>query len=253
MAGAGNFTHVFISRPLEDAERLSQMLSPLGVETIVQPAQEFSSRTLGDEDERFLCTLKEPALLIFTSPRSVVFGLPQLPPPVLDRATIAAIGPATARELAAAGRPPQIEPEQGFTSEALLEALHERGEAGGQALLICAPGGRTKLTEELRKAGWKVRPLNVYRRKSAEIRAEAVAGIERAGRLLSVWTSAEAMNSLSQRLPPSAWYALCRGDWLVISDRLKRLARAFGPPRVYVSAGPGNADLVNSIRTLVRV
>ena len=75
--------------------------------------------------------------------------------------------------------------------------------------------------------------------------------LERANGILSVWTSANAMNALSQRLPPATWFRVCQGDWLVISDRLRRLARAYGPPRIHLAGGPGNDAIVTAVRALL--
>jgi hypothetical protein len=69
--------------------------------------------------------------------------------------------------------------------------------------------------------------------------------------VLSVWTSGNAMKSLSQRLAPATWFRLCQGEWLVISDRLKRLARAYGPSEIHLSPGPTNGDIFTAIRGLI--
>lgn len=239
-----------ITRPQAQAERLAGLLASVGIDSIVQPAQEFHPRTLGSSELSGLTALGPPLLVIFTSPRAVEFGLPQLPPAILGPARIAAIGPATARALAAAGKPAEIQPEDGYTSESLLEALAGESTRTGNALVLCAPGGREMLVEKLSEKGWAARHLWVYERRTAEIRPEALAAIEEADRLLSVFTSADAMNTLSQRIRPSAWFAICRGEWLVISERLQRLARAFGPAGVHLAPGPQNADLATAIRSM---
>lgn len=256
------FSHVLITRPRAEAERLASMLMPLEIEIIVQPAQTFAGRKL---DKALASDLKEvqgPILLIFTSTRSVEFGLPLFPAKVLESAQIAAIGPATAKALAAAGRRVGITPSGRYTSEALLETLAKddwiaaarRSSTPGArhlALIVCAPGGRQALQASLIESGWDARPAWVYDRLADDISAAAVEQICQADQLLSVWTSGKAMESLSQRLPPSAWYAICRGEWLVMSERLQRLARAYGPAAVHLSGGPGNADLAASVRSLV--
>ena len=198
-----------------------------------------------------LTALKPPFLLVFTSPRSVDFGLPQIPPAVSMAAKIAAIGPTTARALAAAGKSVQFESENGYSSESLLRTLAgEANQNGGNALVLCAPGGREVLVDRLDESGWAARPLWVYERLAADIRPAALEAINAAESLLTVFTSAEAMNSLSQRLPPSTWYRICRGKWLVISERLQRLSRAFGPTEIHIANGPQNADLAAAIRSL---
>lgn len=245
------FSRVLITRPEADGERLASMLASMGIESIVQPAQEFVTRKLSASELESLEALEPPLLVIFTSPRAVEFGLRQLPAQLVTAARVAAIGPATARALAAAGRRVDIQPEDGYTSEALLgsSAVQAAGD-DGQALVVGAPGGREVLIETLAQRGWDARPVWVYERRAADIRPETLQAIDEGRRLLTVFTSGNAMNSLSQRLPPSAWYAICRGDWLVISERLRRMARAFGPSQVYLSSGPQNADLAAAIRSI---
>lgn len=243
---------MLITRPQAEAERLAGLLASIGVDSIVQPARVFGKRSLGTSELNELAALDQPLLLVFTSPRAVDFGLPQLPPSILAGAKIAAIGPATGRALAAAGKPPDIEPSGGYTSEDLLELLDTQPRPNaGVALVLSAPGGREVLLERLADYGWSPRPLWVYERKPAEIRPDTVEAIGNADRLLTVFTSEDAMNSLAQRLPPATWYAICRGDWLVISERLRRVARAFGPPEIHLAKGPRNAELASAIRSLI--
>ena len=90
----------------------------------------------------------------------------------------------------------------------------------------------------------------VYKPEPAELDRQALKTLVDASGVLSVWTSANAMKALSQRLPPATWFQLCQGDWLVISERLKRLARAYGPERIHLAQGPGNGDLLSAIRGL---
>lgn len=249
--GQATFSHVLITRPQDEAEDLAALLAPMGVEAIIQPAQEFSGRALETAELESLSGSDEPRLLIFTSPRSVDLGLPQLPAEILSSATIAAIGPSTTRALKAAGKRVSVAPERGFTSEDLLAELGQRHAThGGRAFVVCAPGGREVLLDRLGELGWDADPLWVYERRAADVVPQVLEDIARAENLLTVFTSEDAMNSLAQRLPPATWYAICRGEWLVISERLRRLARAFGPADIHLAPGPRNADLVSAIRSL---
>jgi uroporphyrinogen-III synthase len=137
----------------------------------------------------------------------------------------------------------------------LLQTLAEDSSGfispGRFALILAAPGGRMKLKKGLSELGWMAQMLMVYRRENAVLDKQEVDRLKEAAGILSVWTSANAMKSLSQRLPPATWFRLCQGEWLVISDRLKRLARAYGPKEIHLSPGPGNSDLFTSIRGLV--
>jgi uroporphyrinogen-III synthase len=234
------------------------MLAPLGIQPVVQPAFDFQQLDAASGQPDLMAGLEAGELnplLIFTSPRSVQFGLGQLAPGLTRSARVAAIGPATAKALEAAGVVVSVRPSTGYTSEALLHTLDEE-KAGfistdRSALILAAPGGRRKLSEGLVERKWAVHMLMVYERKNAVIDKQELGKLEQAENVIAVWTSANAMKSLSQRLPPASWFRLCQGEWLVISNRLKRLARAYGPSDIHLSAGPSNSDLFSAIRGLV--
>ena len=251
------FTHVFISRPRRESAELAAMLKPLGLQTVIQPAFSFlpqDARLLQPDVFAEMDTAGADSLLVFTSPRSVEHGISQLPESLLFRARVAAIGPATARALAGVGVRVNVTPARGYTSEALLDTLAgpDAGTPSGHpfAFIITAPGGREKLHRGLNESGWQVRKVMVYKPEASDLDKHALAALQDASGILCVWTSANAMKALSQRLPPAVWFQLCQGDWLVISDRLKRFARAYGPARIHLAPGPGNADLASSIRAL---
>ena len=44
------FSHVFISRPLDEARELAAMLAPLGLDPIIQPAFDFQPLQAQEED-----------------------------------------------------------------------------------------------------------------------------------------------------------------------------------------------------------
>jgi uroporphyrinogen-III synthase len=252
------FSHVFITRPRQASEELADLLSPLGLHPVIQPAFVYfpvDPRASQAVEVAELEASGQSDLVIFTSPRAVVHGIAQLSPGSFQRARVGAIGPATSRALAAAGIRVGLVPAGGYTSEDLLETLSAEGRPLGdmrrRAFIIAAPGGRKKLRQGLEELGWQCRSIMVYRPEPAELDKEALAGLKSASGLLSVWTSANAMKALSQRLPPAIWFQICQGEWLVISERLRRLARAYGPRQIHLAAGPGNPSLLSSIRSLL--
>jgi uroporphyrinogen-III synthase len=252
------FSHVFISRPQREAEELAAMLAPLGLQTVVQPAFDFVPLDARREEPDTFAELESATpsdLIVFTSPRAVIHGLAQLPREVLLRTRVAAIGPATASALAAAGVRVGVSSPSGFTSEALLASLTAESAAvtsqRNRAFVLAAPGGRQVLVEGLAGQGWRAKLLLVYRSEPAELDRSALALLEEAVGVLSVWTSGNTMDALAKRLPPAIWFRLCEGEWLVISDRLQRLARAYGPSRVHLASGPDNGAIVAAIRSIL--
>jgi len=251
------YSHILITRPRQEATELADMLAVLGAETIIMPAYDFHATSLFSDQIRTLqiaAAGPQAPLLIFTSPRSVEYGLGQVPPEIMPRLRIAAIGASTARLLEQSGAKVVLRPDAGYTSEDLLESLAglkgDRGAGVIPAFIMAAPGGRTALNEGLQAQGFEPHMLMVYKRVPASIAADAIRAIEHAESLLGVWTSANTMTALAQRLPASCWSRLCRADWLVISERLRRLARAFSPAHVYLAGGPANSDIYEAIQGL---
>jgi uroporphyrinogen-III synthase len=240
---------------MEQSLELRQMLSPLELDVVVQPAFDFISadaRSAQPEDFAALVSAEPGDLLIFTSPRAVHFGLEQIPANIPARARVAAIGPATAQSLAEAGVRVGIRAQGGYTSEDLLAEIdRELRPAGSRAFILLAPGGRMELANGLRERGCDVRLVHVYQSQPSQLDRAALARLESADRVLSVWTSGNTMKALSHRLSPAAWFRVCQGEWLVISDRLERLARAFGPAGIHLAHGPGNAAIASAIRNIV--
>jgi uroporphyrinogen-III synthase len=235
------------------------MVQPLGLATVVQPAFTYlrqDAQRMQPEVYEELKAGKPADLLLFTSPRSVQHGLPQIPPELLRTLRIAAIGPATAQALSDAGVRVNVTPRSGFTSEDLLAKLETERSAGpGEgpgAFILAAPGGRTKLSEGLQQLGWSVRTVQVYKSEPETLDKQALAKLENSSGVLSVWTSGNTIKALSQRLPPAVWFRLCQGEWLVISERLRRLARAYRPSAIHLAPGPGNPSIFTAIRSLIR-
>ena len=252
------YSHVFITRPRRESEELSALLTPLGLQCVVQPAFTYAPLAAESLQKELFAELSKAGsddLLIFTSPRAVAYGLSQMPDGLLFQARVAAIGPATAKALETAGIQLDVRPREAYTSEALLQTLDGDGFlkpiGRSRSFIIAAPGGRRKLFEGLESRGWKPGMVMVYESEPAKLDKPGLKSLQEATGVLCVWTSANAMKALSQRLPPAAWFCLCQGEWLVISERLKRLARAYGPARIHLSHGPGNADLLSAIRGLI--
>ena len=51
------FSHVLVTRPRQEAEELAAMLTPLGLQVVLQPAFEFRERDVASEQPRVLADL----------------------------------------------------------------------------------------------------------------------------------------------------------------------------------------------------
>jgi uroporphyrinogen-III synthase len=252
-----SYSHVVITRPRQEALHLAHLLAPLPADVIILPAHVFLPLELTAEQLGQLqaaATSPAPTLLIFTSPRTVEFGLSQLPPEVVRASCIAAIGPSTGALLEHAGAGVDILPRHGYDSEHLLSELALSPPAHAAvppaAFILAAPGGRTLIQESLQAIGYSAHTLMVYESKPAELDVACVTAIERARFTLAVWTSANAMASLARHLPAQCWQKLCQGDWLVISDRLAEVAQSYKPAKIRISQGPANEDIAAAVSAL---
>lgn len=251
------FSHIVITRPRDEANELAERIGGLRAEVLTLPAYEFRpSEPFPDLVALLADASANDArpLVIFTSPRAVEHGRTHVPDGILSRCRVAAIGPTTARLLEEDGVTVSVQAEQGHTSEDLLAAIPacDGGvpEAAREAFILTAPGGRAALADGLRGRGYKPHLLLVYERKPAALDRRVVEALREASSILSVWTSADSVHSLSQRLPGECWSRLCAGEWVVISERLARVARSFHPARVHLAPGPTNADLARAIEDL---
>ncbi|NIM70270.1 MAG: hypothetical protein GTN86_09365 [Xanthomonadales bacterium] len=247
-----NFSHVLISRPETEARQLAASLADTGLEVVVMPAFRFGPQQ-ADIDFAAGWPAAGRRLAVFASPRAVEFGLRQLPTGFLREARVAAIGPATARALEQAGEPVALLPEQVYDSESLLQAP-ELADAPGVAIIFTAPGGRRALQTGLAALGWSVHMAHVYRRIALAAPVTGIKKLNSARRIISVWTSGNAMQALAEALPPQTWEKVLAGAWLVTSARLAEQARALGSRATEVTEGPGNDRIRESItRLLVNV
>ncbi len=262
----GPFSHVLITRPESEGRDLAARLAPLldsaGTAVLLQPAHQFCPVQLDATTKAELEALLGPgstaagmaATIIFSSPRSVEFGLSQISRELLRAASLAAMGPATARALESAGNRVATVAPNPHNSEAMMAVLSQRMEgapgAGASAIIVTAGNGRQALTQWLQERGCQVLKLLVYERRPLQPQQRIIIDLAGARRVLSLWTSADAMNAMSRVLPPAAWFRICRGSWLVTSPRLQRLARAFGPSSVHLSTGPSNDEIASSVRAL---
>jgi uroporphyrinogen-III synthase len=251
-----DFDCLLITRPQAEAEDLAARLSLLDIDVVLQPAHEFSRADISTAELEGIAsaaaTVPQP-LLVFTSTRAVQFALQQLPLPLLQSCRLAAIGQATAAALQDAGLEEVLLPESGYRSEDLLQTLDAKNVAAQQAWIVAAAGGRQALLEGLRQRGLDARMLLVYRRQPAPVPEGNQQALQQSRKVLSVWTSADAMQQLSRGLSPAAWRQVCAGEWLVISQRLARSAEALCATVVHQAAGPGNTELAAAIREICAV
>lgn len=193
--------------------------------------------------------IERPDIVVFVSRNAVVHGLGY----VRDLgAAIAAVGPATASAIEAAGVRVDILPTGAFDSEHLLDSAELRDVAGKQVLIVRGESGRELIADTLTERGATVRYLPVYRRKRNELpgaRIRAVADDLVASRIDAITVmSVETLQALLALLPGEARAALAGTPLVAPGDRVIQTASELVPGMPAIrAAGPRAADIVDAL------
>lgn len=161
--------HIAITRPPEQAPQLARLLEDAGARVTllsaidIAPLEETS--TLDAAVERLAQSGPLYDWVVFTSVNGVRALDQRLTAlgwdwSVLDRSSVAAIGPATAQALEAHGVTPTLVPDE-YVAEGILRGV---GNVSGKRLLLLrADIARKTLAEELRRGGAEVDEVAAYR------------------------------------------------------------------------------------------
>jgi uroporphyrinogen III methyltransferase/synthase len=161
-----NGTVIAVTRARAQASGLAARLVGLGAEVIEAPAIRIEPRQLEGELLEAVSRIREYALICLTSPNGVRLLFDALTEVGQDAralagATVAAIGPGTAAELARHGVRADVVPER-FVAEGLVEELAGVPVEGRRVLIARAAEARSLLPEALRERGADVDDVAVY-------------------------------------------------------------------------------------------
>jgi uroporphyrinogen III methyltransferase/synthase len=193
---------VVVTRARAQASGLAAALRGLGAEVVELPAIRIEPRVASEEVRRAVESIRDYALVCLTSPngaRLLFEGLREagLDSRELASATVAAIGPGTARALAANGIVADVVPER-FVAEALVDALAGVEVAGRKVLVARAAEARDVLPEALRERGAEVDVVALYetiRERPSEEATEAAQGAD-----YVTFTSSSTVRNLTEAL-----------------------------------------------------
>jgi uroporphyrinogen III methyltransferase/synthase len=157
---------VVVTRARAQASGLAEELRGLGAEVVEMPAIRIEPRTGSEEVARMLEGLHAYALVCLTSPNGADLLFAAMAERGLDaralaNATVAAIGPGTARALRAHGLIPDIVPSRSI-AESLVESLREVDVAGRPVLIARAAEARDVLPAALREREARVDVVPLY-------------------------------------------------------------------------------------------
>jgi uroporphyrinogen III methyltransferase/synthase len=170
---------IVVTRARAQASGLAAILRDLGAEVVELPAIRIEPRIESEEVRRAVAAVGEYTLICVTSPNGAHLLFDALAadgaaarPGATDTtagldaralagATVAAIGPGTARALASHGIAADIVPER-FVAEALVEALAGVEVEGRRVLVARAAEARDALPDALRERGAEVDVVALY-------------------------------------------------------------------------------------------
>lgn len=239
---------VLVTRPKDQANELCDAIEDAGGIAVRFPVIRITPRdpeaVTGD-----LADMPHPDIVIFVSRNAVAHGLPYLRE---SRASIAAVGPATAAAIEADGLTVDIVPQAGFDSEHLL-ALPELNAVDGKSVLIVrGDSGRELLAATLRERGARTAYLPVYHREINELPAEDVDNLDRefSDGLIDCVTvmSVGSLNHLLSLLPSGAREKLRKTPLVAPGERVIQTACELIPGIPAVTAsGPRATDILDAL------
>ena len=158
---------VVITRPRDQAQEMASLLEEQGAEVVELPCIAIAPPASMDALDCSLADLSRFDWVVFSSANGVASFLSRLGALGKDARSlatvkIAAVGPATARELSTAHLCADAVPAQ-FNAEELARLLGKDDLQGKRFLLVRAQEGREVLADELRRAGAEVEIAAAYR------------------------------------------------------------------------------------------
>jgi uroporphyrinogen III methyltransferase/synthase len=211
---------VLVTRARHQAGETCRLLEELGAETITMPTIEIRPAPDSAPLDEAVGRLGAYDYLVLTSanalaPLQAALERRGLDSRALAGVTLCAIGPGTARALAAMGLRPDLVPED-HRAEGLLELLDARRVAGRRILIPRAARARQILPQTLRRRGAEVDLVHVYETCQPDAGATRH-GLERleAGEIdVLTFTSASTAENFAAILGPRL-EALCAGKTVV--------------------------------------
>jgi uroporphyrinogen III methyltransferase/synthase len=201
---------VAVTRARAQASGLAVRLRDLGAEVLEAPAIRVTPRPVTGEVRRACQTISEYDLVCLTSPNGAVLLLDALAATGRDAralagVAVAAIGPATARELTARGVTPDLVPGRAVAEE-FVAALSGMRLDGRRVLVARAAEARDVLPDALRERGADLDVVALYDTLPEHLTKDELAALARADYVTftSSSTVRNLMAAVDGRLPSTA-------------------------------------------------
>ena len=199
--------YIAITRPVDQAKKLSALISEAGGTPVLFPLIEITPLADYSHFEAVIQDIAYYDWAIFISSNAVQNGIPKLVKQgIPDTLEFAAIGPVTANELKAFGVEHVTTPKERFDSESLLALPEMHNVTGKKILLVRGVGGRDVLAETLKTRGAQVTFAECYQRINPQSNCNLLAQLYAENKLHGiVITSSEAMRHLLDLAGNADW------------------------------------------------
>lgn len=245
---------ILVTKPGEKGVALCHLLKNQGFNAIFFPTIAFIPPHDISAWTNLMPTLPTQDWLVFVSPYAVTVSKAHLIP-LLKTKTVKpkmiAMGMGTKMSLEETGLSVTLYPEKGGT-DALLALPLLQHIAGQKIAIVRGEGGRTLLAETLIQRGAIVTHAIAYQRTLMKNnhRLNHTPSIDSID--CTVATSYEGIAYLKNRLQEEEWTNLQRLPLVVISERIKKLARDLGFKTIWVSSNPSNDAILTTILLTMR-
>lgn len=242
---------VVLTRPAGSNAGLREALvaaRPAGVPEptlITQPLLVIQPLADGGDLPAALAAMDGGDLVVFVSPRAVEVADAVRPLVDWPAREFAAVGAATGRALAHAGRPASFLPDASEDSEGLLECLRDVPMSGRRVWIIRGETGRELLADSLAARGAEPRFVAVYRRECPAPGPTVPAGPA----CLWIITAPQALDCFARLAGETdgSQSGLLDSNLLVINERARDRARALGiRGPILLAGGPGAETLARA-------
>lgn len=242
--------NILVTRPKHQAETLCHLIEKQDWNAIRFPTLEI----VGIESlalRQQLDALNQYKWLIFISVNAVNFALKANNGKIdcFINSAIATVGKATEKALQIYGLPVDLVPKTQFNTEGLLGTTEMNNVRDMSCLIVRGKGGRETLANCLRKRGAKVDYMEVYTRIKPCHNDNTAKDMLKQGKLNAITiTSNEALINLLTMFGEAQHCSLHAVPLIVISERIKKLAKQSGFKHIAVTDYPGDTAIIETVK-----
>lgn len=244
---------ILVTRPSPAGEALVSRLRTLGRVAFHSPLIDFAPGNQLPSLPNLLSSLNQQDLVFVLSQHAVSYAdraLRQSSNSWPDSVNYFAIGRTTGLIFHRVSSLPVLYPQEGETSEMLLNLPALQRIQGKKALILRGNGGRELLAQTLTERGVEVTYCECYQRSPVYYDASEQSALwQRAGIDTLVVTSGEMLQQLYQLVPDyyrHSWLLRCH--LVVVSERLATLARQLGWSAIRVAENADNDALIRALQ-----